>query len=304
MKVFLTGGTGFVGREVLWRLREAGHEVVLHSRRPLADDVRKLAYCHQATISEVLLQDRERTAAVLRGCTAVVHLVGIIVERGPDTFQQVHEGATRAMVEAAKIAGVNRFVHMSALGTRPEARARYHQSKWHGEQFVRGSGLAWTIFRPSVIYGRDDGFVNLLTGVARWCPVIPVFGTGRNKLQPIAVEEVARAFAGALSNAGSVGQTYDLCGPEVFTMDQLWDVVLRVLGKRRGRLHVPMWLGRMQARLLEVTCRMWGRGSPLTVDQLRMLEEDNTGDGAAATRDFQLHHPGFEGAIARYLAAP
>ena len=301
MKVFVTGGSGFVGREILWQLHEAGHAIRLLSRRGGSDEVRQLAYRHRAEVVDASADSVTSLTTAMRGCDAVIHLVGIISETKRSTFQQVHVDLTRSVLAAATAAGVKRFIHMSALGAKAGARSRYHQTKWQAEELVRNSGLAWTIFQPSVIYGRDDGFVNLLAGICRWSPVIPIFGPGTNQLQPVAVENVARAFVGALDSAASIGAIYELCGPEVFTMNQLWDEVLRAIGRRRLRIHLPMKLARMQAGCLELGASLVGRASPLTRDQLLMLEEDNTGDPSKAAKDFQLSDQSFADGIAKYL---
>ncbi len=301
MKVLVTGGTGFVGREILWRLHEAGHDIRLFSRRGVSDDLRQLAYRHRAELVKASFDDPESLMFAARGCDAVIHLVGIISEAGSSTFQRVHVGCTRAMLGAATAAGARRFIHMSALGTRADARSRYHLTKWEAEELVRRSGLDWTIFRPSVIYGREDHFVNFLAGISWWSPVIPIFGAGNNLLQPVAVEDVASAFVASLSESGAVGQCFDLCGSETFSMRQLWETVLQVTGRRRFLLRLPMWMARLQAACLELGCGLVGRASPLTRDQLLMLEEDNTGDARPAGLAFQLPARSFAVEIARYL---
>lgn len=301
MKVLVTGGTGFVGREMLWRLHEAGHTIRLVSRRSRTPELNQLAYRYRAELVEASGDVPASLATAVQGCEAVIHLVGIISESGPSTFERVHVDYTRAILAAATASGVSRFIHMSALGTRPHARARYHQTKWQAEELVRNSGLAWTIFRPSVIYGREDGFVNMLAGIARWSPVVPIFGPGRNQLQPIAVEDVAKAFVASVENPAAIGQTYDLCGTEVFTMGQIWAAILRVTRRKRWPLRIPMGLARAQAAALELGCAVIGRPSPLTRDQLLMLGEDNTGDPQRAMADFSLPHRSFVAEIAKYL---
>src|SRR5205823_9932145 len=157
------------------------------------------------------------------GCDTVIHLVGIIREhksRGI-TFDRIHRQGTVNVIDAAARAGARRFLHMSALGARPGARARYHQTKWAAEEAVRESPLAWTIFRPSVIYGPGDGFISLLAGMVRRLPVVPVIGDGRQRLQPVAVEQVAAGFARAVTVEASVKQAYAVAGPDAVSMVDL-----------------------------------------------------------------------------------
>jgi len=285
----------------LWRLHEAGHSIRLFSRRGHTDALRQLAYRHRAELVEASFASPTSLHAAVQGCAAVIHLVGIISEAGTNTFERVHVEYTRAILAAAKSAGARRFVHMSALGTRPDARSRYHRTKWQAEELVRASGLDWTLFRPSVIYGRGDGFVNLLARISRWSPVVPIFGSGQNQLQPVAVADVAQAFVAALSQPESVGETYDLCGHEALTMAQVWAIILRAKRRRRIPLRLPLWIARLPATALETGCRLIGRPSPLTRDQLVMLEEDNTGNPGPAADRFQLPVRSFADEVAKYL---
>ena len=233
----------------------------------------------------------------MQGAKCVIHLVGIIHEQKESTFERAHTQATKHVVDEAKKAGVKRFLHMSALGTRENARSRYHQTKWAAEEYVRKSGLAWTIFRPSVIYGPKDKSVNTLVKVMRRLPFVPVLGNGNTKIQPISVENVARAFVATIRNDNSIGRTYDLCGPEAFTWNELYDKLQSILGSRKPKLHLPLPLARIQAAFLERILP----NPPFTRDQLLMLQEDNVGDAGPAVRDFLLEQERFEEGVARYL---
>jgi NADH dehydrogenase len=269
MKVAVTGATGFVGRELMRQLGEA---------RPV--------------------RRGEPLTEAFAGAEAVVHLVGIIHERGTDTFQHVHVELTRAVLDAAKAAGVRRYVHMSALGTRPGARSRYHQTKWAAEELVRQSGLAWTIIRPSVIYGPEDKSVIVLMKTVRRLPFAVVLGDGNGKIQPISVQNVARAVVSALSNDAAIGKTYDLCGPSAFTWNELYDKLAAALGLRRPKLHLPLGVARVMAAVMEPVLPQ----PPFTRDQLLMIGEDNIGDPRPSERDLSVIPEVFEVGLARYLA--
>jgi NADH dehydrogenase len=185
-RVFVTGATGFVGRAVVQALRAEGYCVRCLVRRGSEPDLRGLEAIER--VEGDVLASRS-LADGMEGCHSVVHLVGIIREypaRGV-TFERVHVEGTRNVLEAATTAGVQRYLHMSALGTRPGARARYHTTKWAAEEAVRAGTLPWTIFRPSVIYGRGDGFVTMLARMIQRLTVIPVIGDGRQRLQPVPV---------------------------------------------------------------------------------------------------------------------
>jgi NADH dehydrogenase len=232
---------------------------------------------------------RDSLTGALEGTDAVVHLVGIISQVGDSTFENVHVHGTQNLLDESRAAGVRRFVHMSALGTRSQAASQYHRTKWAAEEAVRRSGLDYTIFRPSIIFGPEDHFVNLFARIARCSPIIPVMGDGKTRFSPIAVESVARAFALAVTNSECVGQTLDLCGSETLTFDHMLDEILAVLGRRRLKLHVPLALARAQAAFLEwIYPSLLNRAPPLNRDQLIMLQEDNIGRGERAAQMFHL----------------
>lgn len=302
MRVLVTGGTGFLGRQILRELRDAGHGTLLLARKPDSAAVRVMAGEFSATIRAGDILNPDSLANACDGTDAVIHLVGIISEVGKQTFENVHTRGTRHIVAAAQSAGVQRFIQMSALGTRANAAARYHQTKWAAEEIVRGSGLDWTIFRPSIIYGAGDGFVNLFARLSRWSPVVPLIGGGRMKFQPIAVESVAEAFVKSLNEPRAVGQTFELCGQEVLTLAEIVDAILAVTRRRRVKLPLPFGVARVQAALLEfVFGKLLGQAPPLNRDQLLMLQEDNVGDCATATALFDLKPVLFREGIASYL---
>jgi NADH dehydrogenase len=304
VKVLLTGATGFVGRAILAQLAESGHAIRILVRQRESVETVELARRHRAEIREGNVLEAASLGGAVEGVDAVIHLVGIISEFGPNTFENVHIMGTANMVGAARKAGVRRYLQMSALGTRPDAVARYHTSKWIAETMVRESDLDWTIFRPSIIYGPGDGFVNLFARMARFSPVLPVIGGGRSKMQPIPVGDVATAFVKALTEPRAVRQIFDLCGGEVLTLREILDAILAVTGRRRLKLPVPMALARCQAAVLErIYPALLHRPPPLNRDQLLMLGEDNVGDGWPANDLFGLKTVAFREGIAAYLTA-
>ncbi len=232
--ILVTGGTGFVGREVVRQLAETGHSVRLLVRNP--DRARELFPSTSCELVQGDILDKSSLETAMRGVRAVIHLVGIISECGGSSYQQIHVEGTRNVIDAAKSAGVKRYLHMSAIGTRPHAPAPYHQTKWQAEEIVRSSGLAWTIIRPSIIYGPKDHFTtlislllhfpfNLLTLFALPCP-----NDGETQLQPVPVGDVARSFIRALSNQAAVGKTYEL-GGETITYSDMVIAIARAAGQ-------------------------------------------------------------------------
>ena len=283
-RVFVTGGTGFVGRAVIQALRAEGYAVRCLVRRGSERDLRGFGAIERV---EGDVMARQTLDEGISGCDTVVHLVGIIHERPAigSTFERVHVQGTQNVLDAAAAAGVRRYVHMSALGVRSGARSRYHRTKWAAEEAVRSSPLPWTIFRPSIIYGRGDEFVTMLRSMLERLSIVPVIGSGRQRLQPVPVEQVARGFARALALEGTVKHSYDVGGPDAVSMVELLDAIAKAMGRPRGPLKVHIPIGVVRP-VTQVLYRL--PGYPLTPDQLLMLEEDNTCDPSAFFSTFAL----------------
>jgi NADH dehydrogenase len=272
-RVYVTGATGFVGRAVIQALRAEGHVVRCLVRRGSEADLHGFEAIER--VEGDILGPPGSLEAGMAGCDTVIHLVGIIREhksRGI-TFDRLHRVGTNNVLAAAAAAGVRRYLHMSALGTRAGARSRYHQTKWAAEEAVRTSGLAWTIFRPSVIYGHGDGFLSLLAGMVKRLHVVPVIGDGRQRLQPVPIEHVAAGFARAVRAEASVKQTYAMTGADAVSMIELLQLIGAAMHRRVRLVRVPLGLIRPIARAVH---RM--PTFPVTPDQLLMLEEDSTAD--------------------------
>jgi NADH dehydrogenase len=216
--------------------------------------------------------DAATVAQGMRGCDAAINLVGIIREfpRRGVTFERLHVVATDNMVEGAKAAGIRRYLQMSALGSRLDATTAYHNSKYRAEEIVRRSGLEWTIFRPSLIYGDGDAFVSMLAGYMRRLGMVPVIGDGNYRLQPIQAIDVARCFALALEKPESIGATLELCGPEQLRYNELLHAIAEKLGVRLRKVNNPVSLLRLVLPILERFSFF-----PLTSDQMTMLLEEN-----------------------------
>ena len=246
--ILVTGGTGFVGHEVVGELLALGHRVRLLVRDP------KRAQWYAGHPRVELIQGDvlrpETLAAAMVGVQAVIHLVGIIVETPRISYEQAHVEATRNLLAAAKAAGVTRWLQMSAAGTRSHASSEYHLTKWKSEELVRQSGFDWTIFRPSLIYGYDekDRLFNLLRTMLSWptgfllLHSFPLLDGGRPLIQPVSVREVARCFAHGLSKPESIGKTYDLVGPVPISWREMVSKIATTLGLRAVYEEIPLLL--------------------------------------------------------------
>ena len=292
MLIAVTGGTGFVGKAVVSELLRRGHLVNVLSRHiPVDPPPEGLNYYAGSVVTG------EGLDSFLEGCDALIHLVGIIRETGTNTFEAVHHKGTVNVIQAARKAGIRRYLHMSALGTRKGAKNAYHRTKWAGEEAVRRSGLSWTIFRPSIIFGPGDEFVNMLADTMKKTPVMPVFGGGSNLMQPVQVHDVAAAFATALEHSENIGKLYELGGLEILTFKDILNLIAQVIGKKRYYITVPMWLAIPPVTLFQAL----KFPLPVTTDQLQMLQEDNIRRGGDDIEELGIEWTRFEEGIKQYL---
>jgi uncharacterized protein YbjT (DUF2867 family) len=283
--VFVTGASGFVGSAVVEELLARGYSVnALVNRRLIAAAGGRVHSFAGGVFDEKILEEG------MRGCVAVIHLVGIIFEHAASgiTFERMHVEATKNVVDAAVHGGVKRYVHMSALGTRPDAVSGYHKTKYVAEQYVRASGLDWTIFRPSMIHGPRGEFMMLVNrwvrGISPPFFAMPYFKTrkrgGIAEIQPIYVKDVARAFVDALEKPQTIGEVYPIAGPERFTWPKFYNVTSRaILGRGKRVLAIPAEYARVLAKWLPHL-------TPFNQDQVIMSQEDNTADLTKFKRDF------------------
>ena len=279
MKVLVTGGTGFIGSRVVHALRAEDRAVRVLVRNP--GRARQLeSWGAEAAPGEI--GDAESLRRAVDGCTHVVHLVAIIQGR-PQDFDRVMTAGTASLLDAAKSAGVERFVHMSALGTTPDGAVPYYRAKWAMEQAVAASGLAYTTFRPSFVFGAGGALPTFVKQV-RYAPVVTVIGNGRQRSQPIWVDDVAAYVTRALDAEQAVNRTFELGGPDVVDWNELYALIAKLLGKRRAFVHVPFAVARAGALATQ-----WLPGAPLHVDQVTMLQgADNVVSDPAATEVFGL----------------
>lgn len=282
--ILVTGASGLVGRHLVEALLKDERQVrcLFHSEgsaRKLPEHI--LERC-QPAYGDV--RHPGSLGDACRGVAAVVHLVAVIREKGDATFRSVNVEGTRNVVEAAKAAGVKRFIHMSALGVRDDPRQRYGQSKWQGEEVVRRSGLDWTIFRPSVIYGEGFGFIDrVLQSVAMSPPpLVPVPGGGRTRFQPIHAGDVARCVVEGLDREEALLKTFELGGPEQLSYAEILDLLLQIKGMKRLKVPVPIPLMKLVVPLMERVLP----DPPVTSAELAQLDDDNITDIDSVEKNF------------------
>lgn len=270
--VCVLGGTGFVGRALAAQLFERGMRVRVVTRSgPRAAPLTVIPTV-EVFVGDV--HDPAHLRRAFENVDAVVNLVGILHETRHQDFGSAHVELPRKVVEACRASGVRHLLHMSSLGASPDGPSDYQRTKAAGEGAVRAAGadLHWTVFRPSVIFGEGDAFLNLFATMLRWFPVIPLAGA-RARFQPVWVEDVARCIARAAGEPRAFGESFDLCGPTVYTLEELVRTVGRATGRKARVWALPAGLASLQAAVLE---RLPGK--LMTRDNLRSMGVDNVCD--------------------------
>jgi NADH dehydrogenase len=284
--LLITGATGFVGSGVLRALGRDGTNAPTGpfagmAIRSLQRTARKPVSGIETVLGDVT--DADSLAGKFDGVDTVIHLVGIIETTGETSFDSVIRQGTENVVAEARKAGIRHFIHMSALGAQDNPVFPYHQAKFRAEQTVKASGLDYTIFRPSVIFGEGDGFISVLTGVVRTFPVVPVVGDGKARFQPVHLDDVGASFAHVVANPEeSRSKTYELGGAKSYSYEDMLDVIATVIGKRKPKVHVPMPLMKAVVRLSSPLPK--ALRPPVTMEQLKMLALDNSTSDSATPK--------------------
>jgi uncharacterized protein YbjT (DUF2867 family) len=291
--ILVAGGTGFVGTKVAHALRAAELPVRVLARRPEKQDQLRSWGCE---VVEGDMTDAESLRRAVEGCTAVVHLVAILLGR-PEEFERIMVQGTRDLVEASKEAGVARLVLQSALGTEEGHEITpYYHAKWEEEQAVKYSGIEHVIFRPSFIFGRDGGILAQQIKVVRFSPVTPILG--RHRMQPIWVDDVASLFTAAVSSAEAPNRTFDVGGPDRLTWAELHEQIRRTLGKRRLAFQMPPGLLKAGATIGQVLPPFHGARSAVEMLDLG----DNVGDIGPVTEAYGVRPIGVKEQIRRAVS--
>lgn len=271
--IAVIGGSGFVGRHLCGALAAQGYRVRVPTRN--RERAKALTLLPTVETLEADVHDVQALAAAIRGCDAVINLAGVLHDgRGRRSFAQAHVELARTVVAACRAAGVRRLLHMSALAAATDAPSAYLRSKGEAERIVRDSGLDWTLFRPSVIFGPEDNFLNLFAGLLRVFPLLPLGSPGA-QFQPVYVGDVAEAFVRALTDSASHGRSHDLCGPKRYTLRELVLWTGRIIGTPRPVIGLGRGLSYCQALALELL--------PITLltrDNVRSMQVPSVSDQA------------------------
>ena len=296
--VSVFGGAGFLGRCLVQRLVSEGSTVrvaVRHADR--ARSALRSAGLDRVSVFAADVRDQATVGAALAGADAVVDAVSAYVETGGVTFEAVHEQGANTLAREAVAAGVVRFVLVSGIGADPESGSPYIRARGRGERVVQQAFPAATIVRPSAMFGPGDALFGTVAHLARLLPVLPLIGGGRTRLQPVFVEDVAEAIARILADPGTAGQTYELAGPKVYTLRELFEITLSLMGIRRLLVPVPFAVAEVQARLFEFL-----PNPPLTSGQVDLLKADNVASrDLPGLRELNILPKAIEAIVPTYL---
>lgn len=293
------GGSGFIGRHLVRRLARQGWTIRVAVRRPTgANFLKPMGDVGQITPVRASIGDPVAVQAAVSGARAVVNLVGILYERGARSFAAVHARGAHTVAAASEAAGVERLIHVSAIGADLHAEAEYARSKGAGEAAVKTAFSKATILRPSVVFGPEDNFFNRFAAMARLSPILPLIGGGHTRFQPVYVGDVAEAIAACLVAPATAGKTYELGGPRIYSFKELMELLMAQIGRQRLLVPLPFPLASFQAMFLEKL-----PVPPLTRDQVTLLRRDNVvAAGALGLSDLGITPTSVESIVPTYLA--
>jgi uncharacterized protein YbjT (DUF2867 family) len=290
LKIAVTGGTGFVGSHVADRLLEKRYNVRIISRRASPD-------CRDYEAVEADITTGKGLTDAFQGIDCLINTVGIIREAGRNSFEAVHHRGVLNIINACRLAGIKRLLQVSALGVGEGKTNKYFATKYKAERAVIDSGLEYVIFRPSIIFGPGDGFVNLLAGVIRKTPAFPIFGDGGYEMQPVSIHDLARAVVKAVEPGAWDNKIYSIGGPDVYSYKEIVRIIMKVLNKKALLFHIPMWIIKPAVK----TAGIIKLPVPMTSEQLSMLTEGGICDNTSFRNDFGSDLTGFERGITEYL---
>jgi NADH dehydrogenase len=284
------GGSGFVGRHTVSALAKRGYRVRAAVRRPdLAGYLQPMGAVGQIQPVQANLRFPESVQRACAGADVVINCVGLLASTGAQTFDAIHVVGARSIAKAARDAGAARLIHVSAIGADINGKANYARTKAAGEQAVLQEFPGAVIVRPSIVFGPEDEFFNRFGAMARFSPMLPLIGSGLTKFQPVYVGDLAAAIANIADGQGVAGKIYEVGGPEKLTFRQLLERTLEYTGRNRALMPMPFWLAKLQAL---ATWPLPNALRPITVDQVRLLKNDNIVSDVAITEGRTLKNLG------------
>ena len=273
------GGSGFIGRYIVKRLAARGEVIAVGCRNAeAAKHLKPLGDVGQIVPLNVGIGDDALLPAFLAGNDSLVNCVGILRESGAQTFELVHHTGPARLARFAREAGVDRFIHVSAIGADPRSSSAYARTKAAGEQAVRDAFPTVTILRPSVVFGPEDQFFNRFATMATVSPVLPLIGGGETRFQPVYVGDVADAIVACLEDSATAGRIYELGGPKIYSFREVLELVLSEIRRKRRFIDLPFAVAAFQAKLMSIL-----PSPPLTLDQVELLKGDNIVSSGALT---------------------
>jgi uncharacterized protein YbjT (DUF2867 family) len=292
------GGSGFIGRYVVKRLAARGDVVPVGCRNAeAAKFLRVMGDVGQVEPLNVAIDDEVVLSAFLAGSGALVSCVGILRESGSQTFERVHHTGPALLARLARDAGVERFVHISAIGADSRSPSAYARTKAAGEAAVRDAFPTVTILRPSLVFGPEDQFFNRFAALATISPVLPLIGGGETRFQPVYVGDVADAVIKCLDDSATAGRIYELGGPKIYTFRQIFELLLNEIRRKRWLLDLPFGVAELQARLMSML-----PNPPLTPDQVELLKRDKVvSSGALGLASLNIGPTPVEAILPTYL---
>jgi uncharacterized protein YbjT (DUF2867 family) len=296
--VVVFGGAGFLGRRLVHRLTTELLTVRVAARHPepARIELRSMGF-DRVTIVPADVRDQASVAAAIAGADSVVNTVSAYVEKGGVTFEAVHVQGAQTVARETAAAGVPRLVLVSGIGADADSGSSYIRARGRGEQVVQQTFPEATIVRPGAMFGPGDALFGTLAELARLLPILPLIGSGHTRLQPVFVEDVAEAVANILTDPGTVGRTYELAGPGVYTLRDLVRMTLHLMGKRRLLMPVPFAVAEIQARLFELL-----PNPPLTTGQVDLLKADNVASGTLpGLRELNIEPKTVEEVVSTYI---
>lgn len=295
--VSVIGGSGFLGTAIVKQLAKMGVTVKVGCRHPArAGHLKTCGAVGQVMPVSCDIKSEKSLEEFIAGSDYVINLVGLLYSKGRQNFQLCHREGAKNMAKIAKKHGVKRLIHISALGVDKATDSEYATTKLAAEQEISKAFPNATIVRPSVVFGPDDNFINMFAKITKFSPIFPLINNGKTKLQPVYVDDVAQLVAACLLDESSAGKTLEVAGPEVYTLKQLIEYILKITKRKRLLVAMPNFIANIQGFVAERLPK-----PPLTRDQIRLLKYDNVLTSENALLDYGINPTSMESVVPRYL---